>query len=124
MILEFTHDVTPFLTLISLFFTVAAMFAFGYLLNQSLKKHPSLKPILETEQEHQFTSQRLLNETNAITLWITMQMRRNDSGDDVPSQILPGSLAQTGKHQGGVQWKRKLHSFHGKHYLHCSVSHC
>ncbi|UOK56424.1 hypothetical protein MGI18_15900 [Bacillus sp. OVS6] len=119
MILEFTHDLALYLSLLSLFFTVAAMFAFGYLLNQSLKKHPSLKAVMKKEQENQFSPQRMQNETNAISLWITMQMRQYDSGDDVPSTIFLGSLAQNGKHQGGFKWKRKLHSFHGKHYSYC-----
>ncbi|TDL83032.1 hypothetical protein [Peribacillus frigoritolerans] len=124
MIIEITHDLTPYLSLLSLFFTVAAMFAFGYLLNQSFKKHPSLKTVLEKEQDSQLSSQLMQNETNAIFLWMTKQMRRYDSGDDVPSAILLGSLAQNEKHQGGFIWKRKLHSFHGKHYLHSQELHC
>lgn len=37
MMMEFSHELTPYLTLISLFFTVAAIFACGYLLDQSFK---------------------------------------------------------------------------------------
>ncbi|MGG4489282.1 hypothetical protein [Metabacillus idriensis] len=124
MIIEITHDLTPYLPLLSLFFTAAAMFASGYLLNQSLKKHPSLKTVLEKEQDCLLSSQRMQNETNAIFIWMTKQMRRYDSGDDVPSTILLGSLTQNGKHQGGFRWIRKLHSFHGKHYLHSRELHC
>ncbi|WP_152554724.1 MULTISPECIES: hypothetical protein [Metabacillus] len=118
MMMEFSHELTPYLTLISLFFTVAAIFACGYLLDQSFKKHPSMKMAVRHEHKDRLISQRRQNETNAVIVWIIRQMRRYDAGDDTPSGFLLESFILNEK-QGGSTWKRNLHSPLGTYSLHC-----
>lgn len=111
MLFEVTEDVSHYMTLISMVVTVAAIFAYGYLLKNTAINHGSIqKPAHHLRNLHNNTTKRMINKkTDDIQSWITLKTKRIEVPDDEPSHILLALFSKQEMNQGGSQWKRKLH---------------
>ncbi|MRX71627.1 hypothetical protein GJU40_05485 [Bacillus lacus] len=113
--LELTNEVGPYMLLMSMLFTAAAVYAFGYLFQNGFKLNQVVKQERNADLQCGNPVFDICRSIDSIQSWITKKMKRKDSPDDNPAHSLlvfdhNGKM----KKQGGLRWKRKSAALHSR----------